>query len=131
MSGAADPDWCAVPGCTSVITGRGLCRKHYIAARNRGELPPIVEPPGERTSALTARLGITSRQLDHWLSEGWTDVRGIDVGSGKYRRFTPDEAAGIEAIARAMAEVAKITARIRSGDVYRDGVHTHRARVAP
>ena len=36
---------CAAPGCASMATSRGLCLRHWRAARSAGTLPPIRRPP--------------------------------------------------------------------------------------
>jgi hypothetical protein len=65
-----------------------------------GDVEPDVEPVAG-AAEVAARAGVSYRQLDHWIRQGWVPVPDGTPGKGTPRVFTPEA----EAVAVAMGDL--------------------------
>ena len=94
---------------------------------DRGVRPGNLITSGELVRRLR-HLGVTYRKLDYWCRTPATGQLAyqLEPGSGRSRLFTPEEVAGITALANTRLAVDNINARITSGEIYTAGVERHR-----
>lgn len=58
------------------------------------------------TEEAAVLVGVSIRQLDHWARKGWVDASLHALGSGRYRRWTPE----MVRRARALAVASEVKA---------------------
>lgn len=80
---------CAVEGCPNPYCARGYCGKHYKAAVCHGD--PLATAQRRPPEAVHLSLGITYRQLDHWVRAGYLKPEREQEGSGYWRHWPEEE----------------------------------------
>ena len=118
------PRRCAIDGCPRRVKARGLCFTHYDGMRRTGQLDQHPTLSQEHMGLHTARdvvetTGITYRMLDHWCRRGVLGSTHQASGSGDYRRFSDADIVGIRAVLAAWEAARQITARVQSGETFR------------
>lgn len=120
---------CSETDCTRRAAQRGLCRPCYDVRAHAGTLPAAESYSGPTLPDL-AEIGVSYRQLDHWVRRGW--IRAATPGTGHRRTWTDDELAVAARMVKLIAAgftVAKAAeiARGRTGyDTFLalgDGIH--------
>jgi hypothetical protein len=79
----------------------------------------ITRPRGYSSYEVAQEVGITYRQLDHWVRVGSIDIERVRrVGSGCPRRWTEEEVARLRTIVARYNEAMAIVEAFRSGALW-------------
>lgn len=95
---------CLDCGKLRVIKARRLCGRCYVHRCNAGTLderPMSVERVGGGLADAPLDVGISYRQLDHWVRKGWLQPGNATPGSGAWRTWGEEE----RGVARIMARL--------------------------
>lgn len=102
---------CAVPGCDRPHSSHGYCAMHHYRWVRWGD-PEALSPAREAAKGylsseeVCARVGITYRQLDHWVTRSYVPCsHDPSEGSGWFRGFSEAD----------VEQVAVFSALIRRG----------------
>lgn len=94
---------CSISGCPKPARTKGLCWMHYRRLQSTGDPNRTrrdIETEGGLTTPQVCQLtGVTFRQLDYWVRNGWvTPSKKDSYGSGSLRVFGPEQVGRIEAL---------------------------------
>jgi DNA-binding transcriptional MerR regulator len=85
---------CDVQDCSRPARVRGLCEAHYTRLRRHGDpLGGKAPRPGRSVNDLLRMTGLTYRQLDYWVRQGYLQPDNPEPGSGVNRKWSTLEIA--------------------------------------